>query len=179
MRNLVMLFSAVGWASLPADFALSYGHANAFGGSTAHSWVATGHSISVSSSSRMGLVSYGTAYRPPGGAYAYGYHPPTTVGYYGAGCYDCGGNTIGGAMAGAAVGAVIASNAYARGNSSGVSNEVVVPAPSYPVGLNMAALPEDCVTAVVHGGTYYLCGNAWFSPFYGASGVYYRVVPTP
>jgi hypothetical protein len=26
---------------------------------------------------------------------------------------------------------------------------------------------------------YYLCGNTWFSAFYGANGVSYRVVPTP
>jgi hypothetical protein len=31
----------------------------------------------------------------------------------------------------------------------------------------------------VNGATYYLCGNTWFSPSYGANGVYYRVVPTP
>ena len=29
------------------------------------------------------------------------------------------------------------------------------------------------------GGTYYLCGNTWFKPSYGANGVYYRVVPAP
>src|SRR5271169_326058 len=29
------------------------------------------------------------------------------------------------------------------------------------------------------GGTYYLCGNTWFSPAYGANGVYYHVVPAP
>lgn len=31
----------------------------------------------------------------------------------------------------------------------------------------------------VIGNTYYLCGNTWFSPSYGANGIYYRVVPTP
>jgi hypothetical protein len=29
------------------------------------------------------------------------------------------------------------------------------------------------------GSTYYLCGNTWFSPSYGAGGVSYKVVPTP
>jgi hypothetical protein len=29
------------------------------------------------------------------------------------------------------------------------------------------------------GTTYYLNGNTWFQPSFGANGVYYRVVPTP
>jgi hypothetical protein len=29
------------------------------------------------------------------------------------------------------------------------------------------------------GTTYYVYGNTWFQPAYGANGVYYRVVPTP
>jgi hypothetical protein len=29
------------------------------------------------------------------------------------------------------------------------------------------------------GSTYYLYGNTWFKPSYGANGVYYRVVPAP
>lgn len=160
MRNLVMVFSALALGNLSADFALSYGHANAFGGSTSHSW-----------GTIRRTVGYATAHRPPGGAYAYGYHPPTTVGYYGAGCYNCGGNPVGVAVTGAAGGAI--------GRNAVVSNELLAPAPSYAIGVNMAALPEDCLTTVVHGGTYYLCGNSWFSPFYGASAVYYQVVPAP
>jgi hypothetical protein len=31
----------------------------------------------------------------------------------------------------------------------------------------------------VQGKTYYLCGNTWFSPSYGANGVTYRVIPAP
>jgi hypothetical protein len=31
----------------------------------------------------------------------------------------------------------------------------------------------------MNGQTYYLCGNTWFQPSYGANGVSYRVVPTP
>jgi hypothetical protein len=40
-------------------------------------------------------------------------------------------------------------------------------------------LPMGCTSPNVQGETYYLCGNAWFSPSFGANGVYYRVVPTP
>jgi hypothetical protein len=29
------------------------------------------------------------------------------------------------------------------------------------------------------GSTYYLCGNSWFKPSYGANGVYYRAVSAP
>jgi hypothetical protein len=31
----------------------------------------------------------------------------------------------------------------------------------------------------VGGETYYLCGNTWFSPFFGAGGVNFKVIPTP
>jgi hypothetical protein len=47
------------------------------------------------------------------------------------------------------------------------------------MGAVYAAVPAGCVTPEVHGQTYYLCGNTWFLPTYGASGVNYRVVPTP
>jgi len=40
-------------------------------------------------------------------------------------------------------------------------------------------LPPGCMSPSVHGSTYYLCGNTWFQPSFGANGVYYRVVPTP
>ena len=33
--------------------------------------------------------------------------------------------------------------------------------------------------ASVNGQTYYLSGNTWFRPSYGANGVYYTVVPAP
>jgi hypothetical protein len=42
--------------------------------------------------------------------------------------------------------------------------------PTLPVGAIM--IPKD-------GTTYYLSGNTWFKPSFGANGVYYRVVPTP
>ena len=40
-------------------------------------------------------------------------------------------------------------------------------------------VPAGSVTTVVQGQTYYLSGNTWFAPSYGANGVYYRVVPVP
>ena len=40
-------------------------------------------------------------------------------------------------------------------------------------------LPAGCISPKVQGTTYYLCGNTWFQPSYGANGVNYRVVPAP
>jgi len=40
-------------------------------------------------------------------------------------------------------------------------------------------LPAGCISPSVQGSTYYLCGNTWFQPSYGANGVNYRVVPAP
>jgi hypothetical protein len=47
------------------------------------------------------------------------------------------------------------------------------------MGAIYATLPAGCVAPTVQGGTYYLCGNTWFKPSYGANGVYYRVVSAP
>jgi hypothetical protein len=50
---------------------------------------------------------------------------------------------------------------------------------SYSMGEIVSKIPSGCASHVVNGNTYYLCGNTWFSPSYGANGIYYRVVPTP
>ena len=51
---------------------------------------------------------------------------------------------------------------------------------TYQMGAVYGALPAGCISPNVSGGgTYYLCGNTWFSPSYGANGIIYRVVPTP
>ena len=48
------------------------------------------------------------------------------------------------------------------------------------MGAVYGALPAGCIMPnVAGGGTYYLCGNTWFSPAYGANGVHYTVVPAP
>jgi hypothetical protein len=51
--------------------------------------------------------------------------------------------------------------------------------PAYVMGGVYPTLPAGCISPTVHGKTYYLCGNTWFEQSYGASGVSYRVVPTP
>jgi hypothetical protein len=121
---------------------------------------------------------YGTAVYPS-------YHPPTTVNYYGSSCYNCGGwSAAGAAAAGLAVG-VVAGAAVASANTAAATSNaynagVVAGANSvYAVGAIYATLPAGSVTTNVQGQTYYLNGNTWFYPSYGANGVYYRVVPAP
>ena len=150
---------------------------NPYGGSATHTY-----GEGTEATNRYGE----SAYHPEGsGAYYGGYHPPTTVNYYGAGCGYCGGwNTAGAAAAGAAVGmaagaaaasannAAAQSNAYAAGYNAGAQTQ-------YMMGAIYPTLPTGCATPNVGGKTYYLCGNTWFQPNFGANGVYYRVVPTP
>jgi hypothetical protein len=117
-----------------------------------------------------GQYAYGTRYT---GTAAYGgaYHPPTVVNqYYGTGCYNCGGWGGGAAVAGAAVG--VAAGAAA-------ANASAAAAYTYAPGTVYAALPAGCGYSAYYGRAYYHCGETWFSPAYGANGLYYRVVPPP
>jgi len=164
-------------------------HTNAYGGTTSGAYGA-----GVQHTTPYGTTAYASAYRPPT-AY-YGYHPPTTVGYYQAGCYHCGYGAA--VVAGAAVGAAAANksaatananaaaanaNAVAASANAAAANANVAAASAanvtYEMGAVYGALPAGCITPSVQGGTYYLCGNTWFSPSYGANGVYYRVVSAP
>jgi hypothetical protein len=150
---------------------------NPYGGSATHYY---GEGTTVTSAS--GATAY--AYHPPYyGAYYPTYHPPTTVNYYGAGCYNCGGwSTAGAAAAGAAVGmaagAAMTSATSSAATSSAYSSGYAAGA-TYAMGAIYATLPPGCLKTSVGGKNYYLCGNTWFQPSYGANGVYYRVVPTP
>ena len=63
--------------------------------------------------------------------------------------------------------------------TSSAYNAGVAAGTTYAMGSISAALPAGCMQNNVGGGTYYLCGNTWFSPSYGANGICYRVVPTP
>ena len=66
------------------------------------------------------------------------------------------------------------SSAYSAGYVAGVNNSV-----PYVMGGIYPTLPSGCMTPTVSGVAYYLCGNNWFLPSYGANGVYYRVVAAP
>ena len=50
---------------------------------------------------------------------------------------------------------------------------------TWVTGMNYATIPGGCATPNVQGQQYYLCGNTWFKPAYGANGVFYTVVPAP
>lgn len=45
--------------------------------------------------------------------------------------------------------------------------------------MNYAVLPPGTMTINKNGTTYYLNGNTWFKPSYGANGVFYTVVAVP
>ena len=85
--------------------------------------------------------------------------------------------SIANANAAAANANVAAANANAAAASASVAGAANV---TYRMGAVYGALPAGCISpSVSGGGTYYLCGNTWFSPSYGANGVIYKVVPTP
>jgi hypothetical protein len=48
-----------------------------------------------------------------------------------------------------------------------------------PTGTVVGVLPNGSMETTVRGQAYYLNGNTWYQPAYGANGVYYRVVPAP
>ncbi len=50
---------------------------------------------------------------------------------------------------------------------------------AYAMGAIYTTLPAGCLHTTVSAASYYLCGNAWLQPTFGANGVYYRVVPAP
>ncbi len=150
------------------------------GGSTTHSWYGGTSHTNRYGGTTTGAYGYGavhttaggfTTYHPP--AYGYGgyapYYRPVAVPYYHPGCYySCGGAVAAGAVAGLAVGAV-AGAAVARATAI----------PAYPLGAHFSALPTGAVYVDRGGVTYYQVGNTWFTPAFGANGVYYNVVPAP
>jgi hypothetical protein len=79
-------------------------------------------------------------------------------------------------------GASSAVGAHARSSTSAYQAGVAAgsaASPHYVTGAIYATLPAGCTSPTVQGTTYYLCGNTWFQPSFGAGGVSYRVVPTP
>ena len=47
------------------------------------------------------------------------------------------------------------------------------------MGMSYAAVPAGSMAINKNGATYYLSGNTWFQPAYGANGIHYVVVPAP
>jgi hypothetical protein len=176
-------------------------HVNAAGGSTTHDWDGGTSHTNAAGGTTTGAYGAGavhttdtgySSYHPPAAGYPAGYHPPV-AGYpayapyhppppvYASGCYNCAGAVAAGVVVGAAVGASVASantaaatsNAYAAGVAAGST------ATAYAMGVNYMALPPGAMVVNKYGTNYYLLGNTWFKPAYGANGVYYVVVPAP
>jgi hypothetical protein len=78
--------------------------------------------------------------------------------------------------AGVAAGSANTASAYNAGVATGYAAGAST---SYMMGGNYATLPPGAMSINKGGTTYYLSGNTWFQPAYGANGVYYRVVPAP
>ena len=74
----------------------------------------------------------------------------------------------------AGVAAGTSSSAYSAGYTAGSAYPT-----TYVMGGIYPTLPGGCVSPTVDGVSYFLCGNNWFLPSYGANGVYYRVVAAP
>lgn len=134
--------------------------------SAANAWVA------AAGGWRGGAVAVGGVHRPY-------YHP-----YYRApGCYGCG--AAAGAVAGIAVGAAIATAARPATVVVQQPSAIVVQQPTYvvhphlPIGTQVAQMPSGAKDMVVNGVHYYQAGPNWYKPYFGSSGVYYEVVPTP
>ena len=167
---LPLLALLVASSTLTASPALAWVSANRFGGGSFRGWGAAGH-VNAWGGRTVHVDGYGTVHTNAYGGRTYlgypAYHPPVAVPYYaGRGCYGCA------AAAGAIVGGVAAGAAYAAGATSAYG----APPPS-PVGY--ATLPAGSQEVTRLGTVYYVNGNTWYQPVYGANGVYYQVVPAP
>jgi hypothetical protein len=90
-----------------------------------------------------------------------------------------------GVAAGSASTGAAYSSGYAAGTMAatapppGATVTTVTTTTSYAMGVSYAGLPAGALAVNKNGTTYYLSGNTWFQPMYGANGVHYLVVATP
>jgi len=189
--------SANAWGGRSAGAFGAWGHVNRYGGATVHTWAGTAH-VNRYGGATYGRVGAGVVHTYPGGVSVYhppgyspvvpypvypAFHPPVAIPYYSTGCGGCAvaagaiaGATLATATAAAVADANVDSNAaaYSAGYGAGAAS-----ARAYAMGGSYARLPSGCIMPTVGGKTYYLCGDTWFKPVYGANGVYYVVVPKP
>ena len=57
------------------------------------------------------------------------------------------------------------------------SSTAIMAAATLAIGAMVATVPAGCPYHYVNGVDYYVCGGTWYQPYYGANGLYYRVVP--
>jgi hypothetical protein len=74
--------------------------------------------------------------------------------------------------------ALLASSVEATAPAA-TAEQAAAAAGTYTMGARYPKLPAGCIEPKVQGVAYYLCGNTWFQPTYGANGVYYKVVAAP
>lgn len=175
-------------------------HSNVYGGGTAHAYGGGTAHTNMYGGSTYGRYGSGAYHTYPSGYTAYHpagypayptypvYHPPVAVPYYSGGCYGCA--AAAGAVVGMAAGAAVASanttaatsSAFNAGLAAGAASTAAAILPAsgtFVMGMTYAALPPGSISIPRNGVTYYLNGNTWFRPAYGANGVHYTVVPTP
>jgi len=145
------------WSAHGAHGGTASGGSGSWSASGAHGGTASGGDGSWRATGTNGHTYYGGPDYWHGGYY-HSYSSPTVVNSYGANCYNCGGWNTGGAV-------------VAAGAASAAAN---------PPGTLYGALPAGCSYRPVGSQPYYSCTSGlWFTPAYGANGVYYRVVPAP
>ena len=104
-------------------------------------------------------------------------------------------NTANAYAAGVATGSANTAAAYQSGVAAGATGAAAPPPAttrtttttvtttagpaSYAMGASYAALPSGAMAINKNGQTYYLLGNTWFQPAFGANGVHYTVVAAP
>ena len=93
---------------------------------------------------------------------------------YSAGVAAGSANTTAAYSAGVAAGSANTAAAYNAGVAAAPAQVVYVPA-----GAVSPTLPPGAMAINKDGATYYLSGNTWYQPSYGANGVFYKVVPAP
>ncbi len=174
-------WSAHGWRGGSASGGGGSWSAQGWRGGTASGGGGAWHGTTAGGTSVSGYHYGGNYY---GGSYYGGYHPPTTVNYYGNGCYNCGGWGAGAAAAGLLTGAAIGAAAASAGNAAATSNAYAAgvaagTAQANAIGTIYATLPTGCAYQPAGATAYYHCGGFWVEPAFGANGVYYRSVPAP
>ncbi|MEI8345016.1 MAG: hypothetical protein WCG06_02980 [Candidatus Omnitrophota bacterium] len=99
-------------------------------------------------------------------------------GYYNRGDYGWGWGAADAAIAGVAIAEASQPTTVVVEQSSDSQPQQIVSGQP-PLGAQVTVLPPGSAAQNVNGVVAYQCGNVWYKPFFGSSGVYYEVVPSP
>ncbi len=205
LKKIVITLAGLALAALQSGTAYAYGHANAYGGSTSHSYGSTSHTNMYGGSTSGSYGSGATHSNVYGGSTSGKYgsgathtntYGGTTSGAYGEGATHT--NVYGGTTSGSYYGGAYHTDGYygypppppvyntgcyncaaaCYGCIAGAA--AVGAAVGYSIGEQTTAVPTTgCTSQTVSGVTYTQCGTTWFKPAYGANGLYYTVVTAP